>query len=84
MRCLLTDPEKRVVDQETHRLLERAIERLPESYRQVYRLANVTELPNTEIAGMLGLSVSAVKSRLHRARLLMRRFMAPYHQEYAA
>lgn len=84
MRRWLTDPEKRVFDQETHRLIERAIARLPEIYRHVYVLADVTELPSTKIAEMLGLSVAAVKSRLHRARLLMRKLLAPHHEEYAA
>jgi RNA polymerase sigma-70 factor (ECF subfamily) len=80
----LTAPEKRAFDQETHRLIETAIARLPELYRQVYVLADVTELPSTKIAGMLGLSVAAVKSRLHRARLLLRKALAPHYEEYAA
>jgi RNA polymerase sigma-70 factor (ECF subfamily) len=84
LRRALTDPEKQVFDQERHRLIEAAIARLPEIYRRVYELADVAELPNTKIAGMLGLSVAAVKSRLHRARLLMRKELAPHHKEYAA
>jgi RNA polymerase sigma-70 factor (ECF subfamily) len=80
----LADPEKLAFDQETHRLIEAAIARLPEIYRDVYVLADVDELPNTKIAGMLGLSVAAVKSRLHRARLLMRKILAPHREEQAA
>jgi RNA polymerase sigma-70 factor, ECF subfamily len=80
----LAGPEKGVVDQETQRPIERAITRLPETYQRVYVLADVTDIPNTQIARMLGLSVAAVKSRLHRARLLMRKVLAPYHEEYAA
>jgi RNA polymerase sigma-70 factor (ECF subfamily) len=84
VRYWLTDPEKRVSDQERHRLLETAIARLPEIYRQVYVLAYVKELPSTKIAGMLGLTLAAVKSRLHRAQLLMRKTLAPHQEEYTA
>jgi RNA polymerase sigma-70 factor (ECF subfamily) len=77
------DPGKQVLDQETHQVIERAIDRLPEIYRDVYVLADVEGLPNAEIAEMLDLSVAAVKSRLHRARLLMRDALAPYFEEVA-
>jgi RNA polymerase sigma-70 factor (ECF subfamily) len=83
-RRWLTDPEKRVLDQETHRLIESAIARLPEIFRHVYILADVMELPTTKIAGMLGLSLAAVKSRLHRARRLLRKALAPHYEPYAA
>jgi RNA polymerase sigma-70 factor (ECF subfamily) len=56
---------------------------MPEIYRDVYVLADVEGLPNNEIGEMLSLSVPAVKSRLHRARLLMRDALAPHFQEVA-
>src|SRR5262249_2137327 len=74
-------PEEEVLDRETQELIERAIARLPEIYRDVYVLADVEGLPNAEIADMLGLSLPAVKSRLHRARLLMRDALAPHFEE---
>jgi RNA polymerase sigma-70 factor (ECF subfamily) len=77
-------PEERALNEETHRLIEDAIARLPEMYRDVFVLADVEGLPNAEIAGMLGLSVAAVKSRLHRARLLMRQALAPHFEEVAS
>jgi RNA polymerase sigma-70 factor (ECF subfamily) len=77
-------PDQVMLDQETHQLIEAAIAELPESYRDVYVLADVEELPSTEIAGMLGMSVSAVKSRLHRARLLMRKNLAHRFEEQVA
>ena len=64
----LCRPDQLVLDREAHEVIERAIARLPEAYRDVYVLADVEELPNQDIAAMLGLSVAAVKSRLHRAR----------------
>jgi RNA polymerase sigma-70 factor (ECF subfamily) len=74
-------PAAAALDHETATLIESAIARLPETYRDVYVLADVEGLPNAEIAEMLGLSVPAVKSRLHRARLLMRHELAPHFEE---
>ncbi|MBV9124769.1 MAG: sigma-70 family RNA polymerase sigma factor [Planctomycetes bacterium] len=76
-------PEQAALDRETQQLIESAITGLPELYRHVYVLADVEGLPNAEIADMLGLSVPAVKSRLHRARLLMRDALAPHFEEVA-
>lgn len=81
MRRSLTNPERLILGRETHQLIETAIARLPETYRRVYVLADVTELSTTKVAEMLGLSVAAVKSRLHRARLLMRKSLARHHEE---
>jgi RNA polymerase sigma-70 factor (ECF subfamily) len=74
-------PERVLEDRETARLIEEAIAQLPEVYRDVYVLADVEGLPNLEIANMLGMSVPAVKSRLHRARLLMRHALAHHFEE---
>src|SRR5262249_15551847 len=77
-------PEEALLDHETHELIERAIARLPEKYRDVFVLIDVEGLSNADAAEMLGLSVPAVKSRLHRARLLMRHALAPHFEEVAA
>jgi RNA polymerase sigma-70 factor (ECF subfamily) len=74
-------PVPEILQRETHELIEKAITRLPELYRDVFVLAEVEEHPNQEVADMLGLSVGAVKSRLHRARLLMRKALAPHFEE---
>ena len=76
-------PEEAALTHETHQVIEEAIARLPEMYRDIFVLADVESLPNAEIANLLGLSVSAVKSRLHRARLMMRKALAPYFEEVA-
>ena len=52
--------------------LGRAIQRLPAPYRDVLVLRDVHELTAPEVAAELGLSVEAVKSRLHRARAMVR------------
>jgi RNA polymerase sigma-70 factor (ECF subfamily) len=77
-------PEEQVLDEETHQLIEQAIAGLPESYRDVFVLADIEEMSNAEIASILGMSVSAVKSRLHRARLMMRDALAPHFEEISA
>jgi RNA polymerase sigma factor (sigma-70 family) len=57
--------------------LSRAIAALPEAYREVLILRDVDELTAPEVAQQLGLGVDAVKSRLHRARAMVReRLMA--------
>ena len=77
------EPVQQALDKETHQLIEKAIAGLPEIYRDVYVLADVEGLPNAEIGDILGLSLPAVKSRLHRARLLMRDALAPHFEEVA-
>jgi len=73
-------PDEPVLAAEQAELIEQAIHRLPEPFRDVYVLADVEGLPNSEIAEMLDMSVPAVKSRLHRARLRMRDELAPHFE----
>jgi RNA polymerase sigma-70 factor, ECF subfamily len=84
LRPWSVSPDQSVLDAETHELIERAIAQLTESYRDVYVLADVEGLPNAEIAEILEMSVPAVKSRLHRARLMMRDALAPHFEEVAS
>ena len=74
-------PEQLALDREAQQMIENAIGQLQETYRDVYVLADVEGLSNADIAELLGMSVPAVKSRLHRARLLMRTLLAPYFEE---
>ncbi len=76
-------PEEVLQDREAQALIEQAIADLPEVYRDVFVLADVEGLPNQEISDLLGLSLSAVKSRLHRARLMLRNALAPHFEEVA-
>lgn len=75
-------PETLVLGGELRERLDRAIGRLPELYRDVFVLADVEQLSNIEIGRLLGLSLPAVKSRLHRARLLLREALQPYFAEW--
>ncbi len=63
---------------EMRRVLERVIGELPEDKRVVLVLKDVEGFSNQEIGDMLGMSVAAVKSRLHRARLVMRDSLTCY------
>lgn len=69
----LDDP---AVAAETRAAIERAFSRLPEEYRVAILLHDMEGLPNEEVAAVLGLTVAAVKSRVHRARLLLRQQLA--------
>jgi RNA polymerase sigma-70 factor (ECF subfamily) len=53
-------------------LLDRAINGLPLVYRQVYEWRDLDDVPGEEVARKLGISLAAMKSRLHRARALVR------------
>jgi RNA polymerase sigma-70 factor (ECF subfamily) len=77
-------PEAQLLSRETRTLIERAIAGLPPIYRTVFVLADVEGLPNAVIAGRLGLTLPAIKSRLHRARQLMRDALAPHFQDLSA
>ncbi len=73
---LLTDwsasAEEGMLSGETHALVRRAIDLLPPHYRAVVVLRDIEELSNEEAALILNEPVSSVKSRLHRARMVLR------------
>jgi RNA polymerase sigma-70 factor (ECF subfamily) len=64
--------EGALVRDEAHQLLRQAIETLPPLDKAVVVLSDLDELSQRETADILNLTVSAVKSRLHRARLFLR------------
>ena len=55
-----------------------AVGRLPSTYRVVLLLHDVEGVPATDLAGILGISANAVTLRLHRARMALRRLIAPH------
>jgi RNA polymerase sigma-70 factor (ECF subfamily) len=61
---------------EVRAAIEGSLSRLPEEYRAVILLHDMEGLPNEEVAATLGLTVPAVKSRVHRARLFLRQELA--------
>jgi RNA polymerase sigma-70 factor (ECF subfamily) len=71
-------PDAEAVSHELQQLIDHAIDELPPAYRQVFVLAEVEGLPNADVAERLGMSLPAVKSRLHRARAMLQGALAPH------
>jgi len=74
-------PEEDLLSTETRSQLNQAIQHLPESLRVVFLLRDVEDLSIQETAEVLGLSESAVKTRLLRARLRLRDELSTYYGE---
>jgi RNA polymerase sigma-70 factor (ECF subfamily) len=62
---------------EVRQAIWKALGELPEMYREVFVLRDVQHLDVNETAQVLGIGESAVKTRLHRARLMMRESLTP-------
>jgi RNA polymerase sigma-70 factor (ECF subfamily) len=69
----IQSPEDDATDVEHRRLLQQAIDALPEHFRTVFVLRQVQELSIEETADCLEIEQATVKTRLHRARALLRR-----------
>ena len=74
-------PDEIFAGKEGMEVVERAIDELPEKYRIVFHLRDIEGLSNEEVGDILGLSISAVKSRIHRARLFLRDSLSDYFYE---
>jgi len=66
------DPEAAAARAEVRRLVERAVDQLPEAFRMVFVLRDMEDMSIEETAAHLGLRPETVKTRLHRARRLLR------------
>lgn len=73
--------DEQVIDAELGTAIERATDRLPEGYREVFLLKDVEGLSYEQIAEITGDSVAAIKSRLHRARLALREAIDQFYSE---
>jgi RNA polymerase sigma-70 factor (ECF subfamily) len=71
-------PEQVLMDQEFTKKVQQAVDALPTEYRTVLILAQQNDLSYEEIAQITGLSVPAVKTRLHRARNKIKQRLEPY------
>ncbi len=76
-------PTEALERKELAQLLRTAIDALPENYRNVIVLRDIEEMDVRETAGALGISEGAVKVRLHRARAVLQRNLAPKLKEFA-
>ncbi|HNY65756.1 MAG TPA: sigma-70 family RNA polymerase sigma factor [Deltaproteobacteria bacterium] len=77
-------PDDVLLSEESRGVLRRSIDALPEAMRTVVIMKDIEGLKNEEIAEALGLSVPAVKSRLHRGRLMLRDQLSEYFSKYTA
>ena len=71
------------LNNEVKESLEIAIAKLPDEYRAVFVLRDVDGLSNKEVSTILGLSIPAVKSRLHRSRLMLRKKLKKFYEDYS-
>lgn len=75
------DPMESMERTEIREAVSKALEDLPDTYRQIFILRDVQELSVSECAKVLGIRTGAVKVRLHRARLMVREKLAPTFQD---
>jgi len=74
-------PEEELLSSEGRTALDRAVEHLPETLRIVFVLRDIEDLSILETSQVLGLSETAVKTRLLRARLRLREELSSYYGE---
>jgi RNA polymerase sigma-70 factor, ECF subfamily len=70
-------PSEAVERDEVRKLIQQAVDQLPDIYREVFLLRDVEELSINEAAEALKISIPSVKVRLHRARLMLQKQLAP-------
>jgi RNA polymerase sigma-70 factor (ECF subfamily) len=75
------DPLSKLERKDTRAHIDEAIAKLSPDYRLIFILRDIQELPTEEVAQITGLSVAAVKSRLHRARAFLRDALTPLFSE---
>ncbi len=78
------NPEQRTIQGESKRLMEQAIDKLPEAYRAVYMLREVEGMNVAEVAHCLDISEANVKVRLHRAKSMLKESIWGAHAGAAA
>jgi RNA polymerase sigma-70 factor, ECF subfamily len=70
---LALNPEQQASNSEIRRLLEEAVEKLPEAYRAIFILRDVEDMSTSDAAHALEITEENVKVRLYRARALLRK-----------
>ena len=70
------------LNNEIRMALEGSIQKLPDDYRAVFVLRDIDGLSNKEVGEILNLSIPAVKSRLHRSRLMLRKRLRRFYDDY--
>ncbi len=74
-------PDEKLLTSELSKVIDEAVDMLPEKYRLVLLLRDIEGLSNEEVAGTLGLTIPTVKSRLHRSRMFVRERIEAYFRK---
>ena len=74
-------PEDLLLGAEARQVMDEAIAALPDTLRATFILRDIEGLSGEETAEVLGISLAAMKSRLHRARLFLRERLSAYFAE---
>ena len=74
-------PERLALNSELREHLERGLDLLPENLKTPVILRDVQGLSNEEAAEVLEISISSLKARLHRGRVLLRKYLHPYIEQ---
>ena len=76
-------PSEALERKEIRHLLHKAVTALPVIYREVFQLRDIEQMSVNEAAAALGITISSVKVRLHRARMMLQKHLAPQLQQMA-
>jgi RNA polymerase sigma-70 factor, ECF subfamily len=76
-------PDDILLSDESRDIIRQAIDKLPETLRTIVIMKDVEGLKNEEIAEAMKLSLPAVKSRLHRGRLMLRDKLSSHLRRYS-
>lgn len=74
--------ESLLFSNETKSMIKKAVDQLPEKEKVVFMLRDVEGLSTEKVGEILELTIPAVKSRLHRARLFLRKKLSGYFDEF--
>ncbi len=76
-------PDNLILRKEAEQVFNNALNKLPETYRLVIHLKDIDGFSYSQIANILETSTQAVKSRIHRARLVLREDLSEYFNEWS-
>ena len=71
------------IKHELRNRIEQAVNSLPEEYRSIFVLRDIDGLSNQEVSELLDLTIPAIKSRLHRARLMLQARLGNYYSDFS-
>jgi RNA polymerase sigma-70 factor, ECF subfamily len=75
------DPDKNIITEEVLNQIEKAMGKMPDDFKTIIVLRDIENFSNEETAEIMDISVAAVKSRLHRARLYLREKLKNLYEE---